>query len=80
MGGGTQAPSYNGNGEQIPDNFTLDDLRACIVESNSHDPKRAFNILRAATWADGSPKEKWFRVESVPPEHWDRLVKEIVDY
>jgi hypothetical protein len=58
------------------------DLQECYRQSVSlKGPKLAYQIMARETWPDGTDKEghpkKWYTVEAVPPNHYERLIQEI---
>lgn len=54
------------------------ELRELITEANNYDASAVASLMRSAIWPDGSSKPRWFSVERVVPEHFDRLYKELL--
>lgn len=57
--------------------FTVDDLKTIISKANTMKVGAAFQIMRRAQWADGSPKASWAIVDQVPADMYERLGGEI---
>ena len=56
---------------------TLEDLREAFRQSNAARPGKAFVLLKASAWPDGTPKGTWFTVESIPAELRERAMYEM---
>ena len=56
---------------------TLEDLREAFRQSNAARPGKAFVLLKASAWPDGTPKGPWFTVESIPAELRERAMYEM---
>ena len=57
--------------------LTLADVRECIAQINTARPGKPFRHMSATAWSDGTPKGKWFTVESIPSSDYDRLIREM---
>src|SRR5574343_38917 len=73
-----QAPAMPSPGPApVGHTFTVDDLKTIISTANTMKDGAAFQIMRRAQWADGSPKASWAIVDQVPADMYERLGGEI---